>query len=277
MSAHEMIRSGFDPKKFMSALTIFAREVGGEGLKRVVVVSAGDVVYQGPLIHDPLPLGRSTRVLTAAVFGALRAEGLVDDESPIVDELRPDEMMLGTSSYSAVGGLDSLTPFLRGAGEPDAESGWNRLAFEMTLRSKRALADWLREKIPAAQDWHQFTWNHFGLVEGTRINGGAGNHLQGASLTPFEWVTFGWFAHESFLGSEWREWTSWMQKSMNKGYGWLQISGAFAVADPAYSFLVVSPNDGFTIARLGEIPDLSSVGRLVEGIRSSIVCDQHGE
>ncbi len=265
MSAQEMLRTGFDPKKLMAALTIFAREVGGEGLKRLLIVAEGDIVYTGPLIHDPQQLGRSTRILTSAVYGVMLRAGL----HPQVEELEVLDILRGQSSYAAIGGVDSLTPFLRNGGPPDPESAWNRLGYEMTLAGRRPLSEWLQAEIPSAKDWHQFSWNHFGLLDGVVINGGAGNHLQGVTLTPFELATFGWFAHEAYLGAEWTEWTDWMRPTLDEGYGWTKLAGSFVVADPEHSFMAVAPADGFVIARMGSFPDISSVARLIEGVRDS--------
>ncbi len=258
MSAHEIQHAGFDPRKLMAALTVFAREVGGDALKRTVVVAKGEVIFSGPLLHDPMPIGRSTRVLTSTAAGIIPAV--------TIDEISAQEVMKGNSAYGAVGDPDSLSPFLRDRQVQNAESAWNRLAFELTLEAGKDLESVLRETVPAAADWHQFSWNHFGLRNGLRINGGAGNHDQGATMTPFEWATFGWFVHQAFCGKEWTDWTPWLRESLQSGYGWDPESGAYTTADSEKACLVVAPDHGFVIARMGALPDRESLSRLISAV-----------
>jgi hypothetical protein len=248
----------------MAALTVFARTVKGEALRQVAVVAGGDLIYSGPLIHDPEPAGTVTRLLTSALF---RDQ---DIDTSWVDELTAKELLAGTAPYSALGGRGTLTPLLRSPESvPDPDSAFDRLGYELTLRTGVSLMHQLQALVPPCMDWHQLSWNHWGMWNGVPINGGSGCHMQGAKLSSFELATFGWFAMEAFNRSEWTDWTAWIRESVENSYGWRSIGPGYGWVDEELGFVVFEPTTQFAISRLGDAAPLQAVIDLVEGIRSA--------
>jgi len=196
---------GVDSTKLNAAVRYLERNVGRDGVKELIIIRSGCMIWKGTNIDKMHGVWSLTKSFTSVVLGLL-----IDDGKATLDTLAKDyvssmaatyptvtlrHFTTMTSGYYAVGDEPrgsyrhgpSLTPFTPGTtplfmppGSRFAywDSAMNQFANVLTRIAGEPIEDLFRRKIadPIGMNGAKWDWGDFGTVDGIVVNGGSGNH-----------------------------------------------------------------------------------------------------
>ena len=208
--------------------TVFAQELttplaylrsvcGKDGTNKVVILKGNRVLFRGDESETVQNVWSCTKSFTSTVLGLLIEEGKCSLDTRVMDflpELRenyPDltfrNLTTMTSGYRAKGDDPALghgqtsTPFLPDPSplfEPGKEfrywdSAMNMFAAAMSKVAGESVEGLFKRKIAdqIGMDPEKWDWKDFGEIDGTTINGGAGNKGRGVFISASEMARFG--------------------------------------------------------------------------------------
>ncbi|MDD4109505.1 MAG: serine hydrolase [Prolixibacteraceae bacterium] len=202
-----------------SALVYLEKECGKDGIEKMLILKNGSTVYKGTGSEIVQPVWSCTKSFTSTVLGLLIAEKKCNLDDRVCDyvpemkdhypELTFRHFSTMTSGYRAEGDEPqgtyihgpSRTPFIPSSTPlfaPGTEfrywdSAMNMFGYCLTRVAGRPLEDIFREQIAEkiGMDPEKWDWKDFGEVNGMVVNGGAGNHSKGMTISATEFAKFG--------------------------------------------------------------------------------------
>ncbi len=196
---------GANSQGLRAAAEFLERNAGRDGVKQLVVIRNGRLIWKGPAIDQGHGVWSVTKAFTSLVLGLLIDDGKVGLDTPAKDfvpslaKTYPDVTMRHfvtmTSGYRAVGDEPqgtylhgpsrtpfepSETPLFTPPGSKYAywDSAMNQFANVLTRITGEPLKDFFRRRIadPIGMNPAAWDWGDFGEVDGIVVNGGSGNN-----------------------------------------------------------------------------------------------------
>ena len=211
---------GVDSAKLKEAVSYLAGNSGSDGVRELVIIRNGYMIWKGPDIDKMHGVWSLTKSFTSTVLGLLIDDGkatldtLAKDHAPAMTATYPDitlrHFTTMTSGYYAVGDKTtgsykhgpSSTPF-KPAKTPLFEPPGSRYAYWDSAMNQFAnvLAHIAGEPIETlfkrriadqiGMDRAKWDWGDFGKVDGIVINGGSGNGNKHMFISARELARFG--------------------------------------------------------------------------------------
>jgi CubicO group peptidase (beta-lactamase class C family) len=195
---------GLDPAKLREAAAYLEQNAGPDGVKELVIIRNGCLVWKGPSSDKVHGVWSVTKSFTSTVLGLLVEDGKCRLDTPAKEHLpalaeRYPEVTLRhfttmTSGYRAVGDEPagsyihgpsstplnpSPDPLFSPPGSAYAywDSAMNQFAHVLTRIAGEPLEDLFERRIarPIGMDRSRWDWGDLGRVDGIVVNGGAGN------------------------------------------------------------------------------------------------------
>jgi CubicO group peptidase (beta-lactamase class C family) len=195
---------GVDSAKLNAAIEYLASNSGHDGVKELVVIRNGRMIHRGKSIDKQHGVWSVTKSFTSTVLGLLIDDGKCTLNTPACDytaemaqsypEVTLRHFTTMTSGYRAVGDRrrggyrhgPSRTPFLPSPSPLYAppgsryaywDSAMNQFANALTRIAGEPIEDLFKRRVadPIGMDCDKWDWGDFGEVNGTVVNGGAGN------------------------------------------------------------------------------------------------------
>ncbi len=211
---------GVDSERLGSAVTYLKENSGQDGVKELVIVRNGRMIWKGTDIDKVHGVWSLTKSFTSTVLGLLIDDGeasldtLAKDHIPAMAEAYPAlalrHFTTMTSGYYAVGDEPrgsyahgpSRTPFTPGdtplftpPGSKYAywDSAMNQFANVLTRIAGEPIEELLKRRIadPIGMNRAQWDWGDFGEVDGIVVNGGSGNTNKHMLISARELARFG--------------------------------------------------------------------------------------
>jgi CubicO group peptidase (beta-lactamase class C family) len=214
---------GLDPDRLQAAVDVLKEKVGRDGVREVVIVRHGRIVWLGDDVDKVHGVWSCTKSFTSTVLGLLIEDGKCTldtrgaDLFPPLKEQYPKVTLRHfttmTSGYRAVGDAEATGGYLHGPSdrpfEPAAplfppgeqyaywDSAMNMFALCLTAASGEPLEELLKRRVmnPIGVDPVKWKWGDRGSVElsGTRIkvNSGSGNGNGHIQISARELARFG--------------------------------------------------------------------------------------
>ena len=208
---------GVDSSKLNQALNYLESKTGLDGIREVVIIRNGYMIWKGDNIDKKHGVWSCTKIFTSAAMGLL-----VDDEmcvpatlaKDVVPSLSADYSDVNLahfatmiSGYDAVGGA-TWGNDLDGSYEPwiptvplfepgEAYLYWddavNMMGYVLTQIAQEQISVLFRQRIadPIGMDSSYWSWGDYGTVDGYVLNGGGGNNDNGVEITAREMARFG--------------------------------------------------------------------------------------
>ncbi|KPK37639.1 MAG: hypothetical protein AMJ65_14145 [Phycisphaerae bacterium SG8_4] len=211
---------GLDSAKLEQAISYLENNSGSDGVKELVIIRNGCMIWNGPNIDKMHGVWSLTKSFTSTVLGLL-----IDDDKATLDTLAKDyvpsmassyyEVTLRhfttmTSGYYAVGDKTtgsykhgpSPTPFepaARPLFQPPGsryaywDSAMNQFANVLTRIADEPIESLLKRRIadPIGMNAAKWNWGDFGEVDGIVVNGGSGNGNKHMFISARELARFG--------------------------------------------------------------------------------------
>lgn len=210
---------GVDPAKLEEAVALLGRTIGKDGVRELVIVRNGLIIWKGDNIDKVHGVWSFTKCFTSTVLGLL-----IDDGKCTLDTLAKDhvpELVEGyphltlrhfttmTSGYRAAGDEPqgtyrhgpSRTPFTPGPEPLFApgsryaywDSAMNQFGRVLTRIAREPMEELFKRRIadPIGMDPAQWRWGNWGEVDGLRVNGGSGNHGRQMEISARQAARFG--------------------------------------------------------------------------------------
>jgi predicted amidohydrolase/CubicO group peptidase (beta-lactamase class C family) len=219
---------GLDRGKLAEAIAYLEKHSGRDGVKELVLVRNGRLVWSGSAAARRHGVWSVTKSFTSTAFGLLVDRGkcaletLAKEHAPelaeMYGELRLEHFASMTSGYRAEGDAPqggykhgpSSTPFRPAAplfsppGSSYAywDSAMNAFGRILTRIAGEPLEALLRREIAEPIGLEGWSWGDFGEEEGARINGGAGNHGKHVVISARELARLG---HLFLNRGRWRD------------------------------------------------------------------------
>jgi len=220
---------GVNSEKLSSAIQYLAKNSGKDGVKELVVVRNGYIIWKGEEIDKVHGVWSLTKSFTSTVLGLLVDDGNATLDTPAKDYI-PDmaetypsvtlrHFTTMTSGYYAVGDEPrtsykhgpSKTPFKPGdtplftpAGSRYAywDSAMNQFGNVLTRIAGEPIEELFRQRIadPIQMNRSKWDWGDFGKVDGIVVNGGSGNSNKHIFISARELARFG---HLFLNGGKW--------------------------------------------------------------------------
>ena len=208
---------GVDSDKLEEALKILENMSGSDGIKEVVVIRNGYMIWKGSRIDSLHSLASITKAFTSTCLGLLIDKGVcsIDDYAadyeprlrggyPEYEKITLRHFSAMTSGYDAEGGTywyddpedGSKTPFIpaKPVFEPGTKySYWDdamcMFGLVVTKIAKKSLDQYIRENIadPIGINPGSWRWDDFGEIDGILVNRAEG----GMNMTARELARFG--------------------------------------------------------------------------------------
>ena len=210
---------GVDPAKLAAAVAYLQKNSGRDGVKELVIVRNGCMIWRGPSVDKVHGVWSLTKSFTSTVFGLLVEAGKCRLDTPAKDHVaamgrRYPNVTLRhfatmTSGYRAVGDEPrggyahgpSPTPFepadspLFPPGSMYAywDSAMNQFAHVLTRIAGEPIEELFRRKIaqPIGMEAGKWDWGDFGKVDGLVVNGGSGNNNKHIRISARELARLG--------------------------------------------------------------------------------------
>ena len=211
---------GVNSKKLNSAIQYLANNSGKDGVKELVIVRNGYLIWKGTDIDKVHGVWSLTKSFTSTVLGLLTDDGkatldtLAKNYIPSMAETYPAVTLRHfttmTSGYYAVGDEPrgnykhgpSLTPFkpsstplFTSPGSQYAywDSAMNQFANVLTHIAGEPIEELFERRIadPIGMNRSKWDWGDFGKADGIVVNGGSGNHNKHIRVSARELARFG--------------------------------------------------------------------------------------
>jgi CubicO group peptidase (beta-lactamase class C family) len=211
---------GIDPEKLTAAVRYLEENAGSDGVKELVIVRNGHMVWKGTDIDKVHGVWSCTKSFVSTVLGLLIEDGKCRLESrakeflPALSEHYPEVTLRHfttmTSGYRAMGDepdgsyihgpsktpfTPSLEPLFAPPGSSFAywDSAMNQFAHVLTRIAGEPLKALFKRRIadPIGMNPEAWDWGDFGKVDGLEVNGGAGNHAKYVRISAREMARFG--------------------------------------------------------------------------------------
>ena len=211
---------GLDSAKLEQAISYLKDNSGSDGVKELVIIRNGCMIWKGPNIDKMHGVWSLTKSFTSTVLGLLIDDGkatldtLAKDYIPLMAATYPDitlrHFTTMTSGYYAVG--DSTTgsykhgpsptpfkpaarPLFRPPGSRYAywDSAMNQFANVLAHIADEPIETLLKRRIadPIGMNAAKWNWGDFGKVDGIVVNGGSGNGNKHMFISARELARFG--------------------------------------------------------------------------------------
>jgi CubicO group peptidase (beta-lactamase class C family) len=210
---------GLDRQKLSAAVAWFEENAPRDGVRELAIVRNGRLVWQGDDIDKRHGVWSCTKSFTSTVLGLLVDDGKctldtkAKDFVPELAEKYPDltlrQLATMTSGYRAVGDEPqgnykhgpSSTPF--NPGEPLFappgsqyaywDSAMNLFGLVLTRIAGEPLEDLFQRRIAGPIGMHEknWDWGDYATIDGTAINGGAGNSNKHVFITARDMARLG--------------------------------------------------------------------------------------
>jgi CubicO group peptidase (beta-lactamase class C family) len=197
---------GIDKKNLDAAMAYLDSVCGETGTSRTMVIKNGYVIWQGNDIKSRHLVWSCTKSFMSTCLGLLWDDGICHPETKAkihfdkLDAYYPDvtieHLATFTSGYNHKEG-DPFEP-----AQPDYAPGeafhYSRqsdvLARVLTMAGKESLADLFERRVASVIGITagQMEWKDYGMVNGIKLNGGAGMPESGVSITAEAMARFGW-------------------------------------------------------------------------------------
>ena len=195
---------GVDPAKLAAAVEYLKRRSGRDGVKELVIIRRGRLIWKGSRIDKVHGVWSLTKSFTSTALGLL-----IDDGKCTLDTLAKDHVPSLARHYPrlALRHFATMTSGYRAAGdEPRGEykhgpsptpfrparplfappgsrfaywdSAMNQFANVLTRIAGEPIESLLKQRIadPIGMNRAKWDWGDFGKVDGLTVNGGSGNH-----------------------------------------------------------------------------------------------------
>jgi CubicO group peptidase (beta-lactamase class C family) len=198
-------RQGLDSTKLNEAITYLEANSASDGVKELVIIRNGYMIYEGKNIDHVHGVWSFTKSFTSTVLGLLVDAGKATLDTKAKDHLSSmvesySEVTLRhfatmTSAYYAIGDEgpgdyshgSGLTPFDPSPDQiftpPGAkyvywDSAMNQFANIITRIADEPIVNLFKRKVadPIGMNSAKWDWKDFGVIDGIVVNGGSGNH-----------------------------------------------------------------------------------------------------
>jgi len=209
-----------DSAMLKEALDYLAENSGGDGIKEVVIIRNGYLIWKGDNIDKVHGVWSLTKSFTSTALGLLIEDGKCSLDTPAKDYIPdmaktyPDVTLRHfttmTSGYYAVGDEPrgsyfhgpSNTPFKPadtplfsppGSKYSYWDSAMNQFANVLSHIAGESIEDLLKKRIadPIGMNRDKWNWGDFGEIDGLMINGGSGNNSKHMFISARELARFG--------------------------------------------------------------------------------------
>jgi CubicO group peptidase (beta-lactamase class C family) len=214
---------GLDARKLADAVAYLKKNAGRDGVKELVLVRRGRIVWHGDDIDKVHGIWSCTKSFTSTVLGLLIADGKCSLDTKAADMFPPlkekyaavtlRHLTTMTSGYRAVGDAEATGGYLHGPskrpfepadplfrpGEKYAywDSAMNTLGLCLTAAAKEPLDALLKRRVmdPIGVDAAKWKWGDRGTVELSgkkiKVNSGSGNADGHVRISARELARFG--------------------------------------------------------------------------------------
>ena len=211
---------GVDSAKLKEAVSYIEKNSGSDGVKELVIIRNGYVIWEGSDIDKMHGVWSLTKSFTSTVLGLLIDDGkatldtLAKDHVPAMAATYPDitlrHFTTMTSGYYAIGdkprgsykhGPSSTpfkpapTPLFQPPGSRYAywDSAMNQFANVLTRIADEPTETLFKRRIadPIGMNRLKWDWGDFGKVDGIVVNGGSGNGNKHMFISARELARFG--------------------------------------------------------------------------------------
>jgi len=209
-----------DSAKLKEAVSYLEKHSGSDGVKELVIIRNGCMIWKGPKIDKMHGVWSLTKSFTSTVLGLLVDDGkatldtLAKDHVPAMAPTYPDitlkHFTTMTSGYYAVGDKPtgsykhgpsrtpfkpSTTPLFEPPGSRYAywDSAMNQFANVLAHLADEPIEDILKRRIadPIGMNRSKWNWGDFGKIDGIVVNGGSGNGNKHMFISARELARFG--------------------------------------------------------------------------------------
>jgi len=209
---------GVDSAKLREAADLLARTVGADGVRELVVVRHGRMIYRGDDIDKRHGVWSATKSFTSTVLGLLITDGkctLDTRAADVLPELKahyPDVTLRHfttmTSGYRAVGDVTtgsykhgpSNTPFVPnpqplftppGSQYAYWDSAMNTFALALTKIAGEPIEQLFKRRVADPIGMKNWDWGDYATVNSVIVNGGSGNGNKHIFISAREMARFG--------------------------------------------------------------------------------------
>jgi CubicO group peptidase (beta-lactamase class C family) len=209
---------GVDSANLKEATDVLARTVGADGVRELVVIRHGRMIYRGDDIDKRHGVWSATKSFTSTVLGLLIADGkctLDTRAADVLPELKahyPDVTLRHfttmTSGYRAVGDVTtgsykhgpSNTPFVPnpkpffappGSQYAYWDSAMNTFALVLTKIAGEPIEQLFKRRVADPIGMNNWDWGDYATVDGVIVNGGSGNGNKHIFISAREMARFG--------------------------------------------------------------------------------------
>ena len=211
---------GLDSTKLNEAITYLEANSASDGVKELVIIRNGYMIYEGKNIDHVHGVWSFTKSFTSTVLGLLVDAGKATLDTKAKDHLSSmvesySEVTLRhfatmTSAYYAIGDEgpgdyshgSGLTPFDPSPDQiftPPGEkyvywdSAMNQFANIITRIADEPIVNLFKRKVadPIGMNSAKWDWKDFGVIDGIVVNGGSGNHNRHITISARESARFG--------------------------------------------------------------------------------------
>lgn len=211
---------GLDGAKLQAAVTRLDKTIGKDGVRELVVVRHGRMIWSGDDIDKVHGVWSFTKVFTSTALGLLiddgkcaletKAASVVPAMRAVFPEVTLRHFATMTSGYRAVGDEPqgsyvhgpSVTPFAPGPeplfAPPGSrfaywDSAMNQFANVLTKIAGESLEELVQRRIadPIGMNRAKWDWGDWKKVDGLVVNGGAGNKSGALKISAREAARFG--------------------------------------------------------------------------------------
>ena len=208
---------GVDSAKLDQAMNYLNSQVGSDGIREVVVIRNGYMIYKGDNIDNKHGVWSCTKAFTSTVMGLLYDDGILTPETYAKDHVsslssqyqnvKLKHFASMTSGYDAEGGVSygggyefSDTPwvptdpmFAPGVAYFYCDDATNMMGHVLTQIAGEPMDVLFKRRIAdeIGMDPAKWEWKDYGVVDGIVLNGGAGFEESGMHVSAREMARFG--------------------------------------------------------------------------------------
>lgn len=209
---------GVDSARLHEALEMLAGAVGADGVRELVVIRHGRMIWKGDRIDKRHGIWSATKSFTSTVLGLLIADGKCTLDTRVADvlpelkthypEVTLRHFTTMTSGYRAVGDETtgsykhgpSNTPFVPnpqplftppGSQYAYWDSAMNTFALALTKIAGEPIERFFKRRVADPIGLKNWDWGDYATVDGVIVNGGSGNGNKHVFITARQLARFG--------------------------------------------------------------------------------------